>query len=551
MVKENPELSLLKWSKRQAVWQQDLLRRIAAGELLSISDLKNYADAASGSEIRKSKNWYSSTPKPQNYNFNPLEKKHLSSSDSEVDPVFLRGIRHQQGANNLAPNAKLDFETSGITIIAGKNGSGKSGYTRILKQVAASRGSEEVRPNAYQPVVPPKATVLFQVGSDSKISELEWTQDSPETETPLQRVRVFDTRSANMHLSKSSEVAYIPPTLQILGEYTKHLNQISEIISDSIQKAQLDHRVPDCLNNDIGNSILSSLGSSDLNINLNELKPLSDDDEKELQDIPDKLLRLSNSNPAKIAIQARQRARTLSSLARTLEQISESFNSANIRNSISLQGKLEDASAEARKLQDTLDDPNYFEDIGNDAWAKMWRAAKTFANEGIHDHDFPQGALSCPLCGQSLSGETSKRLQFLEDYINNQVQTTLESARSLRKSDRETYLQMEITSLLTTELIALLGTYNDQAADSLVDSLAKAEILRTSLAQEKIVLDLKDANIEELQSELAIQIKNLKSFAEMEIREAEQLEDSDQSAKLSGDLTARQEELTGSSQSRV
>ena len=52
------ETGLLEWSKRLTDWQRDLLRRLAAGEVIGVADYRAYADAAERAELKKTAPWY-------------------------------------------------------------------------------------------------------------------------------------------------------------------------------------------------------------------------------------------------------------------------------------------------------------------------------------------------------------------------------------------------------------------------------------------------------------------------------------------------------------
>ena len=59
----------------------------------------------------------------------------------EVSQVF--------GVNAIKPGATLPFGSGNLTVIYGQNGSGKSGFARLLKQLCGSRSKDEIRPNAF------------------------------------------------------------------------------------------------------------------------------------------------------------------------------------------------------------------------------------------------------------------------------------------------------------------------------------------------------------------------------------------------------------------
>src|SRR3989338_7673848 len=60
----------------------------------------------------------------------------------------LKSLRHESGVNALERGATIPFHSM-LTVVYGKNGSGKSGFVRILKRVAGSRTQEGVWQNVH------------------------------------------------------------------------------------------------------------------------------------------------------------------------------------------------------------------------------------------------------------------------------------------------------------------------------------------------------------------------------------------------------------------
>ena len=144
------EGELLTWAGRQAPWQKDLLRRVARGDVLGGTELRACATEAERVELAKDAPWSSELELAEALNLTAIDPSHLQATASGTPAVTVHKILHQDGANDLAPGASVEFEAAGLTIAAGRNGSGKSGYTRIIKQVAASRGPEPLLANAWR-----------------------------------------------------------------------------------------------------------------------------------------------------------------------------------------------------------------------------------------------------------------------------------------------------------------------------------------------------------------------------------------------------------------
>jgi len=56
-------------------------------------------------------------------------------SQGTAGTLYLCSISDVEGVNALAPRKPLEFGKGNITIVYGNNGSGKSGYVRLLKHV--------------------------------------------------------------------------------------------------------------------------------------------------------------------------------------------------------------------------------------------------------------------------------------------------------------------------------------------------------------------------------------------------------------------------------
>ena len=51
----------------------------------------------------------------------------------------LLAVRGVKNVNRLRPDQRLTFGTDGVTVVFGFNGSGKSGYARLVKQMVRTR----------------------------------------------------------------------------------------------------------------------------------------------------------------------------------------------------------------------------------------------------------------------------------------------------------------------------------------------------------------------------------------------------------------------------
>ena len=158
--------SIFDWSQSRPLWQRDALRRIVQKVSLDEQDVLELYELlkASSDEVEvKAK---------------PLLEEHLPNDQKSSDPIVLEMISDIKGVNNLAEGQEIKFPSKGITVVYGDNGTGKSGYTRILKNVCRARHRSSVLHNVFSASKPTEISSLitYSVG-DENGKEFNWRND--------------------------------------------------------------------------------------------------------------------------------------------------------------------------------------------------------------------------------------------------------------------------------------------------------------------------------------------------------------------------------------
>ena len=220
---------ILDWSKTRPVWQQDALRRLCEKDTLSSDDLGELAALC----LNKSKQGV------------PLAADHTKAPETSSATVNLRAIHGVQEVNALAEGQRLSFDKSGMTVIYGDNGSGKSGYARVLKKVCRARmpGAEAILRNIYGLGKGPQRAVIDFSASRQNQSE---TWEAGETTTPLlSAVSVFDAGTANIHVDETNDVAYMPFPMKLLEQLAQGCQDIKKRLNAQI--AELEKLTPEAI----------------------------------------------------------------------------------------------------------------------------------------------------------------------------------------------------------------------------------------------------------------------------------------------------------------
>jgi len=226
--------NILAWSVDSPGWQRDALRRLVTQDTLESTEIDELTSICKGDSPAI-----------------PLEAEHLRVSNREQEEVYLRQVHGVRHVNALASDQRLTLHRVGLTIIYGDNGSGKSGYARILKKVCRARMPgriEEIVPDIYEAAPgTPSATIEYAISGQNRTCAWQLGQAA---DSALSGISVFDSRTANVHVDDTNDVAYTPVPLKLLAGLAQLCKSVNDkLAAEVVQiKAQTPEaiRVPAC-----------------------------------------------------------------------------------------------------------------------------------------------------------------------------------------------------------------------------------------------------------------------------------------------------------------
>lgn len=127
------EGDIITWASKRPGWQQDVLVALANGERYEAEQIGTLSD-----EILAGTN---SMPNQK--------AESIQVKSPVVEQVDLTAVADLRGVNALVDGQRLNFATTGITVIYGDNGSGKSGYARLIKAMVNARHRPDILPNVF------------------------------------------------------------------------------------------------------------------------------------------------------------------------------------------------------------------------------------------------------------------------------------------------------------------------------------------------------------------------------------------------------------------
>jgi energy-coupling factor transporter ATP-binding protein EcfA2 len=415
---------ILKWSADRPSWQRDALRRIILQEEIELSDIqaldtlcrRQHSVHGEGEEVAE----------PE-----PLLASHLPAPPGDESSVVLVSLANLQRVNRLPSDQTLTFGFKGMTVVYGDNGSGKSGYARVLKKACRSRGAPPViRPDAYKPTptVAATAELKCQVGGVEKL--VVWT-DGQATDAVLSNVFTFDGSCAAHYLTEDSPASFTPHGLDILPK----LSQICDRVRDRLQNDITAHQAAvDATSANWKTTaatpvgiLIKSLSAAKKNAEVEAMAVFSEADKLRLKELADAL----KSNPkhkAKETLAAAGRLRTTATAFQETHKIIEDTAASG------LQKLIDDAvatEAAAKSFSQGQFDESFLFGTGSEVWKKLWEAAELYSSQPYDGVDFPNTAENarCLLCQRTLEEESRERFNAFRDFCQDQSQQQATAAK--------------------------------------------------------------------------------------------------------------------------
>jgi hypothetical protein len=423
-IKSNKPISVLHdifaWSIGRPTWQCDALRRIITKETLDETDkaeLENLCRQTPGAVAANGKPLVAV----------PLALNHLPPAPNAQTAVSLEYLNNLTGVNRLPTAQKITFGSSpGLTVIYGDNGTGKSGYVRVIKKACRTRGAPPViQPDAFSTTHPlPACEIGIKTANGS--SEVKWTDGTPADEK-LGNVFVFDNAAASHYLASDSPASFTPYGLDVLPKLTKICDVIGLKIKENITALEREistakislEKHP----NTVVSNALAKIDAKTQSANILILGGLSESETKRLSE----LQALLGSDPKKKAQDTRAAKKRIDAFKIRLEENALLLAADRVNG---LKECFENAAATALAAKSSAEsrfDAGVLVGTGSDLWRAMWDAARTFSTESAYPKEsFPHTGndSKCVLCQRPFSGDAAaiSLAHSFETFCNDDIQ---------------------------------------------------------------------------------------------------------------------------------
>ena len=433
-------------------------------------------------------------------NYNP------NSSGDFKEELTIDTLKNVQGVNALAENQTIEFSPN-VTVIYGANGSGKSGYIRLLKKAFYSKHKEEILKNIYK--------------GENKELNAEFNFKSNETDIPLtypadakngvfNQFAVFDGKIALKHLEDRNNFEFRPAGLTLFSEFNSALEKLQSNINDEITKKPVANPYTEIFEGESEiNTLINSLSAKS---NIEDFKkhiPFTEEDkankQKAEKDYDDLKLALSTKDKQikdlqKIKTQIEKVEENLKTINKYYKQEYLNSISTSIQNCLTKEETAKKEGVENFKTEKIVN-------VGSKEWKEFIQSAEKFAIKQKENSSYPEIGDNCILCQQPISQEQKDLIISYWSFLKSVAEKEAKEAQTVIDNIKSGFQKIPFTQFPeeNTLTVWLKENYEDKLAQF------KQTLEKQKELSEQIVLDIETKKVS---SYTAIQI-NTTSITEI------------------------------------
>lgn len=346
----------------------------------------------------------------------------LESKEEAIEPLTLTSLSAITGVNALVGGGVIEPH-EGLTILFGENGTGKTGYSRIFKGLAASRTADVILGNieATTPQIQ-SALVGYTLGGHPKT--YSWI--GQQGVAPFTRMSIFDSPSVSFHVDDDLEYVYVPAALALFNHVIAGIKSVQRQIDQTVQDLKsgssgILSRFPR------GASVYVHIETLGAATDLEQLKAAADPD----TDVDDRIAGLRRTIAALEAdtisaeIKLHLRAERILTQSVAAATAIADFNAALYGRELEQLNILEQ---DYRTFRTALFEAADLPAEPDDTWSAFIQAGEAYETHltalGVHDVE------RCLYCRQPLGEKAHALLSKYSEYLEDKITTDIASAKT-------------------------------------------------------------------------------------------------------------------------
>lgn len=418
----------------------------------------------------------------------------INTSDTVVaGNLQLQMIKEIENVNALATGQSIQINPN-LTIIYGGNGSGKSGYIRLLNNAFSSRGDKHILPNVFSDAAIGEPTCKFTFRSTSTPYDLVYPLHKNNIE--FSQYSVFDSHSIRVILEQDNKLDFIPEGF----EFFEKILQIYEIV-----KSKLYTEIVACKpsnefekffvnDNEIKNAILN-LGANSNEEQLIELGTYKEEDAIKRRALIAKREALKALDIPKKIAELQKLLSQLIEFTSRLQAVLDCLKPDDIeyyKSLITSFHKFQElAKQEGVEILENYD----IEGLGSNDWKEFIRASKNYASAIDANRDgkiYPSESDNCLFCLQILTKKENSLINSYWNLLKSEAESELNhKIQAIRELEKKLKGLLLVKFDETTALFEYVNVYDEEFAVKW-----KAIVSFSEIARQNIIANLEDRSLD-------------------------------------------------------
>lgn len=374
----------------------------------------------------------------------PLELTETGAAGAAEASLTVISIDCVKRVNLLAEAQTITF-SSKLTVLFGRNGSGKTGYVRILRCLASARREEPVLPDitAATPTTdPPECRVRYALGNAEQQPPYQWHGEAGVP--PFTRMDVFDAQDARTYVDSELTYLYTPADVALFRYVSLAIEGVRSRL-DAARKAKApgQNLFAAQFPREVSfYSRIDGLGASTDTSALKKLADVSPEDEASLPSLRETVAALG-SQSVHTQVQAAQAELDVFTRAKVVAEQVLGFDVKALNDALAAVTAAEakrTAATQAAFADDHL--PGFL----SNEWRAFIEAGEDYL-KSLGLADYPSADAPCAYCRQPLTSAAVKLIHKYREFSTDTLERAVSEARETFEHHRHPLLATDLNDL--------------------------------------------------------------------------------------------------------
>lgn len=391
------------------------------------------------------------------------------------------------GVNRLAKNQTITFGKN-LTVIFGENGTGKTGYGRVLKSLGFSYDpTNNILSNIFGTSVSKTATIKFKANGKD---EPPFNWDGTNTNSELANISVFNNNCVEISLS-DRQLIVSPIGFHLFNLVSSELNELSSLLQDKISLHSTYLLWSETLNSGTPQQIfISGLSGASTETKLKELSNFTSAQEQELED---KVEELSNLNKTLLQAEILNLNASISEIAGLVSKIQfaqTNFTEANWKELIDFNKEIAILESKTQTGIKDIAEANGIEFYETPQFQSFIQAAEEYIKI-INKTDYPKVEDNCVYCLQPLESSAKELLTSYRTLLNDKTQENLASFKKKKTNLINQILKIETNLIFHQKTFGLDEFEKVIQPAEILEYNKELGVLKTTFTTDKVTVGSK------------------------------------------------------------